>query len=95
MHLLGTTGEDNLGSSLVYMHVVRECTPPPTCAEELAERVHPRISERLLKSTLLVEGVSTRSGLGAISTAHTKADLSETLEGVRASFERLVRAGLV
>ena len=66
-----------------------------TCPEELAERSHPLIAERLLKATLLLEDLSTRSGIGAVSTAHTDADLDRTLESVRAGFERFRSAGLV
>jgi hypothetical protein len=43
----------------------------------------------------MLEDVSCRSGLGAISTAHTEEDVERTLEGVRAAFDRFGKANLV
>jgi glutamate-1-semialdehyde 2,1-aminomutase len=83
------------GSSMVMMHLAREAGPVPTSPEDLAERAHPVLDERLLKSTLLLEDLSVRSGLGAISAAHTEEELDRTLEGIRAGFDRLRRAGLL
>jgi glutamate-1-semialdehyde 2,1-aminomutase len=83
------------GSSLVMWHVAREDADPPSCPEELAERRHPGIGERLVKSAMLLEGVSVRSGLGAVSTAHTERDLDASAEATRAALERFRRAGLV
>jgi glutamate-1-semialdehyde aminotransferase len=60
----------------------------------MAERCHPVIGERLLKSVLLLEGVSVRSGLGAISTAHDEADLDKALEATAAALARFRAAGL-
>jgi glutamate-1-semialdehyde 2,1-aminomutase len=94
IHVLGKTPDGFPASSLVYMHLAREATEPPSCPDELAERSHPLITERLLKATLLLEDLSTRSGIGAVSTAHTDADLDRTLESVRAGFDRLRKAGL-
>ena len=62
--------------------------------EDLAAGAHPLIGENLLKSVLLLEDVSTRSGLGAVSLAHDEDDLARTLEGYRAGLDRLRRAGL-
>jgi glutamate-1-semialdehyde 2,1-aminomutase len=95
VHLLGTSNAVLGGSSLVFLHIAKENTPTPDCPEDLAERSHPRLGERLLKSTLMLEDVSCRSGLGAISTAHTEEDVERTLEGVRAAFDRFASAGLV
>lgn len=95
VHLLGETPQGFPGSSLVCMHLAREATAKPSCPEELAERGNPQVTERLLKATLLLEDLSTRSGMGAVSTAHSDADLEKTLESVRAGFDRLRRAGLV
>jgi len=83
------------GSSLVMMHLAREAGPAPACPEDLAERGHPLVGERLLKSTLLLEDLSVRSGLGAISLAHTEEDLDRSLESIRAGLDRLRRAGLL
>ena len=83
------------GSSLVFVHFMQRDATPPTCPEELARGRHPLIGECLLKSLLLLEDVSTRSGVGAISTEHTDANVDKTLEGYRAVFDRLKRAGLI
>jgi glutamate-1-semialdehyde 2,1-aminomutase len=81
--------------SLVLMHLAREEGPVPSCPEDLAERAHPLIGERLLKSTLMLEDLSVRSGLGAISTTHTEEELDHSLEAVRAGLDRLRRADLL
>jgi glutamate-1-semialdehyde 2,1-aminomutase len=89
------TGDVLPGSSLVLAHAVRDDGTPPACPEELAARAHPRIGERLLKATLLLEDVSVRTGLGAISTAHTEADVDRSLEALGATLARFRKAGLV
>ena len=81
--------------SLVFVHLTREGANRPDCPEELVTAEHPEIDERLWKSVMLLEGVSTRTGLGAISSAHGEQDLVATLESFRAGFDRLKRAGLV
>ena len=88
--------DDRLSAgSLVFVHLAREESPAqPSCPEELAAGRHPWISERLWKSVLMLEDISSRTGLGAISTAHDDEHLERTLEGYRAGFERLRRAGL-
>jgi glutamate-1-semialdehyde 2,1-aminomutase len=88
-------GEAELGSSLVYLHPAREPAPAPSCPEELAERAHPWVSERLFKSVLLLEGVSGRAGVGAISTAHEESDLERTVGAVRRTLVRLREADLL
>jgi glutamate-1-semialdehyde 2,1-aminomutase len=95
VHILGKTPDGFPASSLVYMHLAREAGEFPTCPDELAERSHPLITERMLKATLLLENLSTRSGLGAVSTAHTDADIDQTLESVHAGLRRLSSAGLL
>ena len=42
----------------------------------------------------MLEDLSTRTGLGAISTAHTEQHLDRTAESYRAGFARLKQAGL-
>jgi glutamate-1-semialdehyde 2,1-aminomutase len=93
VHVLGTMPPGFPGSSLVYLHAARPGAASPSSPEELAASRHPLVSERLLKSTLLLEDLSTRSGLGAVSTAHDAADLERTLEAMRAGLARLARAG--
>ncbi len=93
--ILGAAGAPVLPGSLVLIHVLHESGPTPKDPEELARRRHPAIDDRLLKSIMILEGVSTRSGGGAISTAHDAGDLSRTIEGYRAAFARLRGAGLV
>jgi glutamate-1-semialdehyde 2,1-aminomutase len=95
VHVAGGTGAGLPGSSLVCVHLVRHDTAAPTCPEELAERANPLVPERLLKAVLLLEGLSTRSGVGAISTAHSDEDLARTIEGLRRGLARLGEAGLV
>lgn len=86
---------DGAGGSLVFAHVMGSVAAAPTSPEGLVSTAHPRISERLLKATLLLEGVSTRSGLGALSAAHTEPELARTLDAFRAAFARLSRAELI
>jgi len=94
IHVLGATPAGFPGSSLVYMHPALEASASPTCPEELVERGNPRIPERLLKATLLLCDLSTRSGIGGVTMAHTDDDLARTLESVSDGFDRFVRAGL-
>jgi glutamate-1-semialdehyde 2,1-aminomutase len=93
--LYGTPNGRRRESSVVMMHVAAGELPEPTCPEELVERGHPLIDERLLKSVLLLEDLSTRSGLGALSTSHTNEDLERSLQSVRAAFHRIKKAGLI
>ena len=83
------------GSSLVLLHPLAPGTEPATCPERLAERRHPALSGALLKSVLLLYDVSTRNGLGALSTAHEPRDLERTVEGYRAALRRIRDAGLI
>jgi glutamate-1-semialdehyde 2,1-aminomutase len=93
--LLGTPGPAGESSSLVMMHVLAEPGPDPASPEELAARAHPRIDDGLLKSVLLLHGVSVRTGLGALSTEHSETDLEHTFDGLAGALERLSRAGLL
>jgi glutamate-1-semialdehyde 2,1-aminomutase len=95
VQVLGSSAEDGIRGSLVLVHPAAGDAPRSTCSEELAAAAHPWITERLLKAVLLLEDVSSRSGIGAISTTHTDEDLDRTLDGFRAAVERLKRAGLV
>jgi glutamate-1-semialdehyde 2,1-aminomutase len=95
LHVLGPSADDVVAGSLVFVHPVDAGASRPSCPEELAGSAHPSISERLLKSVLLLEDVFTRSGLGGISTTHSDADLDHTLDGFRAAFDRLKKAELV
>jgi len=95
IRVLGVSADALPRSSLVMWYVARDDRPVATCPEEMFERAHPVIGERLLKSVLLLEGVSVRSGLGAISTAHDEADLDAALEATAAALARFRAAGLV
>jgi hypothetical protein len=64
------------------------------CPEELAAHAHPRVGERLLKSVLMLEDLSVRSGLGGATTAHGPAEIDATIASYRAAFERM-RAGQI
>ncbi len=95
LFILGGPGEVLRSSSFVPLHVGNEDDRIPECPEELAERRHPVIDERLLQSVLLLEDVSGKHGFGSIATAHTEEDLDRTLEGVRAALTRFRGAGLI
>jgi glutamate-1-semialdehyde 2,1-aminomutase len=95
IRVLGLAAGEIQESSLVYAHLVRDPTASVASPEDLAESGHPLVGERLLKATLLLESLSTRSGIGAISTAHTDDDLDRTLDAWRAGLARLRDAGLV
>ena len=92
---LGGPGEVLTASSMIPVHVGYKDDRPPACPEELVERKHPVIDERLLQSVLLLENVSGKHGLGSISTAHTEQDLDRTLDGIRAALARFRDAGLI
>jgi glutamate-1-semialdehyde 2,1-aminomutase len=93
-HLLGAPEDVAAGGSLILLHVMAGEGPPPASPEELAARRHPLLDERLLKSVLLLHDVSTRTGLGALTTAHTTADVDATVTAYAAAFARLREAGL-
>jgi len=93
--LVGTPGPVGTSSSLLMLHVLREPGPAPSSPEEMASRAHPFLDDDLLKSVLLLHGVSVRTGLGALSMAHAEDDIKLTLDGFGAAFERLGRAGLI
>jgi glutamate-1-semialdehyde 2,1-aminomutase len=93
LHILCEPGEVLTGSSLIFVYVATEGEAAPCCPEDLATSRSP-VDERLLKSVLLLEDVSIRSGLGAISTVHTDADLERTLDGFASALGRVRRAGL-
>jgi glutamate-1-semialdehyde 2,1-aminomutase len=83
------------GSSLIFVYAATAGASVPTCPEELAENRHPLIDERLLKATLLLQDVSARHGLGAVSTRHGEEEFRRTLEGYSAAIERFRAAGLI
>ncbi len=93
--LLGTPELSGTSSSLLMLHVLREPGADPSSPEEMAGRAHPFLNDDLLKSVLMLHGVSVRTGLGALSTAHGAEDFALTLDGFGAAFERLRRAGLI
>jgi len=92
--VLGVPEIPGHSGSLVLAHLLAGDGAEIRCPEDLAAARHPWIDERLLKSTLLLEGLSTRAGLGAASTAHTEQDVAFTLDAWRAGLLRLKRAGL-
>jgi glutamate-1-semialdehyde 2,1-aminomutase len=93
--LLGTPEPVGASSSLLMLHVLREPGADPASPEEMARRAHPFLDDDLLKSVLMLHGVSVRTGLGALSTAHGAEDFARTLDGFGAAFERLQRSGLI
>ncbi len=95
LHVLGELPEGLPGSSLLYAHPARDGAALPMGPESLAAGLHPVLDEGLLKSTLLLEDVSTRAGGGAVSTAHSEPDLEQTLDGFRAAFRRFAEAELI
>jgi glutamate-1-semialdehyde aminotransferase len=82
------------GSSTVYVHSALEGAETPASPEALAERGNPLISERLFKSTLILEGVSGRTGLGGISMAHDDEHLQRTADALVRTLHRFKKAGL-
>ncbi len=94
VHVLGPSTGDAAAGSLVFVHPVREGARRPACPEDLVQDAHPLITERLLKSVLLLEELSTRSGLGALSLAHDDRYMDRTIDGYRAALARMKRAGL-
>jgi glutamate-1-semialdehyde 2,1-aminomutase len=93
--LLGTPEPVGASSSLLMLHVLRQPGADPTSPEEMANRAHPFLDDDLLKSVLMLHGVSVRTGLGGLSTAHGTEDFARTLDGFGAAFERLQRSGLI
>jgi glutamate-1-semialdehyde 2,1-aminomutase len=87
--VLGSIPDLECGSSLAFLHVLADGPREIRCPEELAQHQHPRVGERLLKSVLMLENLSVRSGLGAASTTHGPAEIEVTVTGYRAAFERL------
>lgn len=93
-HLLGTPDGVAPHGSLILLHMMADAGAPPAAPEELAARRHPILDDRLLKSVLLLHDVCTRTGLGAVTTAHTVEDVDRTVEAYGLAFERLRQAGL-
>ncbi len=93
--LLGTPEPVGASSSLLMLHVLEAPGPDPDSPEEMAQRAHPFLDDGFLKSLLMLHGVSVRTGLGALSTAHSEADLERTVDGFGSAFERLGGAGLI
>ena len=83
------------GSSIVMVHLANGAGGRPDSAETLARGAHRHAGDELLKSVLLLEGVSVRHGLGAPSMAHTDSDLDATLVAYRKALLRLREARLV
>jgi glutamate-1-semialdehyde 2,1-aminomutase len=94
LHVLGAPGDVVPGSSLVFVYIAGDGEQAPRSPEDVTAS-RPPVDDGLLKSVLLLEDVSVRSGLGAVSTAHSESDLDRTLDGFRAAFQRLRRAGLI
>jgi glutamate-1-semialdehyde 2,1-aminomutase len=94
-HVQDAPPEVVAGNSLAFLHVVRDGAACPTCPEELAERAHPYMTERLLKATLLLDDISVRFGIGAASTTHTDPHLDHTFAGFRQALDRFTKAGLI
>jgi hypothetical protein len=84
------------GSSFVAVHP-RQRDDRPCSAEDLADPrgAHPVLDDAFLKSALLLEQVSVRHGLGAISTAHSEADVDRTVAAYAAVLERCREAGVL
>jgi glutamate-1-semialdehyde 2,1-aminomutase len=102
VHVTGRPNEVVPGSSIVMLHVAApgraaHDSPPPQRPEQLTgpDGEHPVIDDSLLRAVLLLEGVSARHGVGAVSLAHTDADLDATVAAFRRTLARLDAAGLV
>ncbi|HET6162546.1 MAG TPA: aminotransferase class III-fold pyridoxal phosphate-dependent enzyme, partial [Planctomycetota bacterium] len=97
VHVTGRPNEVVPGSSIVMLHAAAHDSPPPQRPEQLTgpDGEHPVIDDSLLRAVLLLEGVSARHGAGAVSLAHTDADLDATVAAFRRTLARLDAAGLV
>jgi len=97
VHVTGRPNEVVPGSSIVMLHVAAHDSPPPQRPEQLtgSDGEHSIIDDSLLRAVLLLEGVSARHGVGAVSLAHTDADLDATVAAFQRTLARLDAAGLV
>ncbi len=95
--LSGWPNEVVPGSSLVMLDLADGRGGRPDAPEERtgSGRAHPSVDDGLLRAVLLLEGVSVRHGLGAVSIAHGADDVARTLAAFRAALLRLRAAGLV
>ncbi len=92
------TGRPNAavtGSSIAMVHFPRDTGVPLDRPEVLHEsdRLNPVATEEVVKALLLLEGVHTMHGLGALCDAHTEEDLARLFEACRAAGRRLRLAG--
>jgi glutamate-1-semialdehyde 2,1-aminomutase len=97
VHVTGRPNEVVPGSSIVMLHVAAHDSLPPQRPENLTgpDGEHPFIDDSLLRAVLLLEGVSARHGVGAVSLAHADADLDATVAAFRRTLARLDAAGLM
>ena len=56
--VLPPPGGEAAGGSLVFAHLLASPGSPPESPQTLLTQTHPRIGERLLKATLLLEAVA-------------------------------------
>jgi glutamate-1-semialdehyde 2,1-aminomutase len=97
VHVTGRPNEVVPGSSIVMVHLAAHDAPPPERPEQLTgpDGEHPCVDDSLLRSVLLLEGVSARHGVGAVSFSHEANDLATTIDAFRRALARLRAAGLV
>jgi glutamate-1-semialdehyde 2,1-aminomutase len=85
------------GSSMVLVHPVRNDAGipdgPPSCPETLLEARPAGVDPGLLKSMLLLRDVSSRNGLGMVSSAHAERDLARAGDALEGVFGELRAAG--
>jgi glutamate-1-semialdehyde 2,1-aminomutase len=92
------TGRPNAavrGSSLAMVHFPQDDKVPLDRPETLHDPalMNPVAEESLVKAMLLLEGVHTMHGLGALCTAHTDEDLDRLFAACAAAGRRLRKAG--
>jgi glutamate-1-semialdehyde 2,1-aminomutase len=97
VHVTGSPNEAVPASSIVMLHCAAHDGPPPQRPEQLTgpDGAHPRIDDSLLRAVLLLEDLSVRHGVGAVSLAHAEADVERTVAGFRRALARLAAADLV
>jgi glutamate-1-semialdehyde 2,1-aminomutase len=78
------------GSSIVGVHFVDESVDRITCPDQVwnPETGDPELRESVFKLAMLVEGINTFHGFGAVSTAHTEDDIQSTLDAVERVAEK-------
>ncbi len=87
----GPSPELPLGSSMVHLHFPYKPDQPLETPDDVFDPAlcDPMLSEHVLRLALLLEDIHTVHGLGALSCAHTEADLARLAEACRRVARRI------